>query len=72
MDLSNPWVLFSGLFIGAIGAGLFMYGRKAESPRCLFAGVALCIMPYFVSSLIVLWLLTAGTLGGLYALARNE
>jgi hypothetical protein len=71
MDLSNPWSLMSGLLIGLIGMGLLMYGKKAQSPAPIVAGLVLCIAPYFMASLLAVWLLTVGCLGGLYALARN-
>lgn len=67
MDLSNPWVLMSGLVLGALGAGLFIYGKKQMDFRCLAAGVALCIAPYFIGSLLALWLVSAGVVGGLWA-----
>lgn len=67
MDLSDPWVLMSGLILGAIGAGLFIYGKKQTDFRCLAAGVALCVVPYFIGSMLVLWLVSAGIVGGLWA-----
>ena len=67
MDLSNPYVIISGLFISAIGAGLFMYGKKAVDLRCILAGVALCVIPYFIGSMALLWLVSAGVVGGLFA-----
>jgi hypothetical protein len=72
MDLGNPWVLFSGLIIGAVGFVLFVYGKKQANYKCLFTGLVLCIFPYFVSSLLAMWLITAGCLGGLYAMTRND
>ena len=67
MDLSNPWVLMSGLILGAIGMGLCVYGKKQMDIRCLAAGVALCIAPYFIASMAVLWLVSFGVMGGLWA-----
>jgi hypothetical protein len=66
MDLS-PATLFSGLFLGAIGAALFIYGKKQTDFRCLAAGAALCIAPYVVGSMLVLWLLSVAIVGGLFA-----
>ncbi|MCC6678424.1 MAG: hypothetical protein IT436_14910 [Phycisphaerales bacterium] len=71
MDISNPWALFSGVVIGLIGMVLFMHGRKQASPRCLLTGGVLCLFPYFVSSLILMWLITGACLGGLYLASRN-
>lgn len=66
MDLSNPWSLMSGLFIGCLGMALFIYGKKQTNFKCLLAGVALSVFPYFVSSVLLMWVITAACLGGLY------
>lgn len=67
MDFGNPYTLVSGLFLGVVGMALFMYGKKQTDFRCIAAGVALCVVPYFIGSLLVLWLVSAGLLGGLWA-----
>ena len=67
MDLSNPWVLISGLVLGAIGMGLFMYGKKQTDFRCIATGIALCVVPYFIGSVLVTWLVGFGLIGGLWA-----
>jgi hypothetical protein len=72
MDLGNPAVLLSGLLIGSIGFVLFLHGKKQANLRCLVTGVALCIFPYFVSSLLLMWLGAAACIGGLYAWSRYE
>jgi hypothetical protein len=64
----DPWLLFSGVLIGLIGTGIFIHGKKEANLKCLGAGVALCVFPYFVHSIILMWVITAGCLGGLYAL----
>ncbi len=46
--------LFIVLFFSSIGMGYFIYGKKQRRAVALFAGVALCIFPYFVSSVILL------------------
>ena len=66
MDLT-PGTIFSGLMLGAIGAALFIYGKKQTDFRCLAAGVALCFAPYVIGSLVVLWLVSAAVLAGLVA-----
>ncbi len=66
MNLDNPAILMSGLVIGTIGLGLFLYGRKAGSARALLAGVVLGVLPLGVQSLAVLWGATAACLAGLY------
>lgn len=72
MDLGDPTVLISGLFLGLVGMGLLMYGKKVGKVRCIAAGLALCIYPYFVSSLLLMWGLAALCVGGLYASTRLE
>lgn len=72
MDFGNPIALFSGLVIGMVGFVLFMYGKKQQEPRPLVAGAVLCVYPYFVASALVMWLLFAVVLGGLYAMSRGE
>ena len=70
MDLGNPLALLSGLIIGGIGFVLFVLGKKQHNVRCLVTGVAMCVFPYFVGSLLALWLIAAACLGGLYAWTR--
>ena len=71
MDLSNPVSLLSGVLIGFIGLGLLIYGKKQQAPAPLIAGLALCIFPYFVASALLMWLIAAACLGGLYLLSRR-
>jgi len=66
MDLGNPASLISGLVIGLIGMVLFIYGKKEGNVKALAAGIALCVFPYFVASVILSWVLTGLCLGGLY------
>lgn len=70
MNLSNPAALISSLVIGIVGMGLFVYGKKQTSIPSLLTGVVLCIFPYFVSSVLLMWAITAACLGGLYYLVR--
>jgi len=72
MDFDHPLVLFSSLLIGAIGFGVFLYGKREARPKFLFAGLGLCIFPYFIHSALVMWLITAAVGGGLYASSRYE
>jgi hypothetical protein len=46
--------LMISLFFGAIGTGMFMYGKKAERMIPLAAGVALIVVPYFIPNAIVM------------------
>ncbi len=71
MDFSNPAILLSGLFIGVIGLALLMYGKKALEPKCIGIGLAMCIYPYFISSLLLLWAVTGACLLAVYFLPRS-
>jgi hypothetical protein len=70
MDLDHPAVLFSGLILGAIGAGFFIYGKKQGRIDCLAVGVVLSVVPLLAHSLLVLWGVAALCLGGMYAQSR--
>ena len=66
------FTLFGSIFlIGGIGMVLLAYGKKQVSPRCLLTGGVLCVFPYFVSSLLIMWLVAGACLGGLYLSSRT-
>ena len=54
----TPATLTIGILAGAIGVGYFMYGTRHTKFVPLIAGMALCVYPYFVDS--VLWLCVIG------------
>jgi hypothetical protein len=54
----TPATLTIGILAGAIGVGYFMYGNRQTKFVPLIAGMALCVYPYFVDS--VLWLCIIG------------
>lgn len=72
MDLSNPNLLISAMLIGVLGVAIFIYGKRRSDLKCLGVGLALCIFPAFVSSVLVLWLTTGACLGALYLLPPIE
>ncbi|MFH2122744.1 MAG: hypothetical protein ABIJ50_04595 [Pseudomonadota bacterium] len=43
-------LIFTGLIFGSIGMGYILYGRKQVNMMALLSGVALCVFPYFISS----------------------
>ena len=45
--------LLFGLLFGAIGAGYIVYGRKQRRGVALLCGLALCAIPYFFDSVIL-------------------
>ena len=48
----------AAIFLGIIGSGYFMYGKKAHNPVPLVSGVLLCVFPYFIDSF--LWTMVIG------------
>ena len=71
MDFGDPWMILSGLLIGMVGFMLLNLGRKEVNLKLLATGAALCVYPYFVGSLLVLWLVFAGIMGLLYFANRT-
>lgn len=73
MDLfGSPAMFISSSVIGLFGTALFLYGKKRPDLRCLFTGVALCVYPFFVHSLLVMWAIFAACMGGLYWSEKNS
>ena len=72
MDFDNPGVLFSGLIIGAVGMGFFIYGKKNADFRSLLAGVALSVIPFVGHSLLALWGATGLCASVYYASTRRS
>ena len=52
--------LFVGVIAGAIGMGYFIYGKRQTKIVAMVAGALLCVYPYFIDSL--LWLYLVGLL----------
>ncbi len=67
MDFDKPWLLMSGIAIGLVGFGLLVYGKKQSSLRFMTVGLAMCVFPYFVTSLAVMWIGAGSSLAALYA-----
>ena len=55
MDFDHPSVLLSGMLIGAVGMGFFIYGKKNTDLKALLMGVALSVVPLLAHSMLVLW-----------------
>ncbi len=50
--------LFASLIIGAVGLGLFVYGKRQQRMPQFIAGIVLSVYPYFVAS--VGWMIGIG------------
>jgi len=51
--MNEYWLLW-GVVFGSIGLGFFVYGRRQRAVVPLICGVALVILPYLVSSTLLL------------------
>jgi hypothetical protein len=56
--------------IGVVGFVVFNYGRREGDLRAAGAGIAMCVYPYFVTSLLVLWGVFVLMCAGLWAWSR--
>lgn len=50
----NQSLLLWGLLFGSLGLGFFVYGKRQKAVVPLLCGLALMIVPYFVSSSLLL------------------
>jgi len=46
----NTTLLLLGVFFGSVGLGYFLYGKKQRAVVPLVCGLALMVVPYFISS----------------------
>ena len=67
MDMN---LLLSALVIGTFGFGFFIYGKKMQDLRMLALGLALMIYPYFVHSMLIMWVIAAACIAGTFVLSR--
>ena len=48
--MEEPYLLVWGLVFGAVGLGFHIYGKKQKAMVPIFTGIALFIVPCFVSN----------------------
>ena len=53
----SPANLIAGLLFGSIGFIAFVYGKRMNLWKPMFCGIALMIYPYFVSNVLLIWLI---------------
>ena len=51
--------------------GFFMYGKKAGRLYPLVAGILLCVYPYFISSVLLMWGIAVAIVVGVYLLREQ-
>jgi uncharacterized protein (DUF983 family) len=71
LDPTSPSFL-TGIAVSTIGMGLFMYGKRATRPPQVIAGIGLMVVPYFVSSVILLSSIAGAVVAGLYLLTHGK
>jgi hypothetical protein len=53
-EMDSTAVLLWGLLFGSIGFGFFLYGKRQKTIVPLIAGIALCVVPYFIADVYIL------------------
>lgn len=69
--MGDPSTLFASLIWGSIGFGFFVYGKKRHATWCLFGGVALMAISYFIESALYMSLAGAGILLLIFWMEKN-
>jgi hypothetical protein len=63
--------LFASLILGSVGVGYFIYGKRQGSWSPMVAGVLMITTSYFVSSALLMSLICAGLMVGVYMLLKR-
>ncbi|GFO54819.1 hypothetical protein GMSM_18260 [Geomonas sp. Red276] len=50
----NMTTIMISLLAGLIGSAYLMYGKKTSNLKMALTGIALCVVPYFITNAIVL------------------
>jgi hypothetical protein len=58
--------LLASVFVGSVGFGFFMYGKKQRRAPHALAGIVLMGYPYFVSSVAWMLVIAVGIVGATY------
>ncbi|NDY42168.1 hypothetical protein G3N55_04820 [Dissulfurirhabdus thermomarina] len=48
--MADTAVIFWGMLFGVVGLGFFVYGKKQKAVVPLLVGIALPVIPYFISN----------------------
>lgn len=54
LRMDGTALLLWGIFFGSVGIGFFIYGRRQRAPVPLVTGIALFLLPYFISNVYLL------------------
>ena len=63
--------LFASLLWGSIGSGFAIFGKKQGEPVTLFGGIALVAVSYFIESALIMSLVSATMIAGIFWLRRR-
>ncbi len=69
MDI-NANELFASLLISSIGVVAFVYGKRQGRVPQMLAGLVLCLFPYFVSNVLLMFGIASVVLGGLWGAVK--
>jgi hypothetical protein len=67
----NGNFLFASLLWGSVGLGYFIYGKKQGSWAPLVGGVSMIAVSYFAGSVLVMSILCAALMGGVYFVLKR-
>ena len=71
MNVFDTRFLFASLLWGSIGVGYFIYGKKQREMIPLVGGVAMIAVSYFVSSALLMSLLSIALMAAVYLLVKR-
>jgi len=58
--------LLASVVIGAVGMGLFVYGKRQRRAPHLAVGILLMVYPYFVPGVVLMFVIAAALMGLLW------
>lgn len=71
MNFFDTKFLFASLLWGSIGVGYFIYGKKQRELMPMLGGVAMIAVSYFVSSALLMSLVSSALMVAVYLLVRR-
>jgi hypothetical protein len=64
--LPTPAALFAGILFGAVGLGVFIYGKKQMRLVTMLIGLLLMFLPYMIGNTVGLYLAGGALCAALY------
>lgn len=69
--LFEPSYLFANLLWGSVGGGYWIYGKKQREMVPMIGGIAMIVVSCFVSSWLLMSLISLGLMVAVYQLMRR-